>query len=64
MTAVLELPPAGTLAGIAKREFPGVRVVAVKTPDDLPAARELVAEYHGPPPGTDRADTGLVGALR
>ncbi len=76
VTAVLELPPAGTLAGIAKREFPGVRVVAVKTPDDLPAARELVAEYGGPPAGTDRAgtdragtavgetDTGLVGALR
>ncbi|WP_239333631.1 ACP S-malonyltransferase [Frankia sp. CiP3] len=67
VTAVLELPPAGTLAGIAKREFPGVRIVAVKTPDDLPAARELVAEFAGGDPvgdGVEETLSGLVGVPR
>ncbi|MBL7551314.1 ACP S-malonyltransferase [Frankia sp. AgB1.9] len=45
--AVIELPPAGTLAGIARRELPGVRILAVKSPDDLAAARELLAEHVG-----------------
>lgn len=45
--AVIELPPAGTLAGIARRELPGVRILAVKSPDDLVAARELIAEHVG-----------------
>ncbi|MCM3886989.1 ACP S-malonyltransferase [Frankia sp. R82] len=48
VTAVIELPPAGTLAGIARRELPGVRIVAVKSPDDLAAARDLIAEHAGP----------------
>jgi len=43
VTAAVELAPAGTLTGIAKRELPGVRLVAVKTPADLDAARELIA---------------------
>ncbi len=47
VSAVIELPPAGTLAGIARRELPGVRILAIKSPDDLPAARELVAEHVG-----------------
>ncbi len=47
VTAVLELPPAGTLAGLAKRELPGVQIVTLKTPDDLPAAAELLARYAG-----------------
>ncbi|ONH30954.1 ACP S-malonyltransferase [Pseudofrankia asymbiotica] len=42
--AVIELPPAGTLAGIARRELPGVKILPIKSPDDLPAARELLAE--------------------
>ncbi len=49
VTAVVELAPGGVLAGIAKREMPGVDVIAVKTPDDLAAARELIASrpQHG-----------------
>jgi [acyl-carrier-protein] S-malonyltransferase len=47
VTALLELSPAGTLAGLAKRAMPGVRIVALKTPDDLAAARDLVAEFAG-----------------
>jgi [acyl-carrier-protein] S-malonyltransferase len=43
VTAVVELPPAGTLAGLARRELAGVQVLALKTPDDLPAARVLLA---------------------
>jgi [acyl-carrier-protein] S-malonyltransferase len=45
VTALVELPPAGTLAGLAKRELRGcgVEILAVKTPADLAAARELIA---------------------
>jgi [acyl-carrier-protein] S-malonyltransferase len=45
VTALIELPPAGALAGLAKRGMPGVEIVAVKTPADLDAARDL-AERH------------------
>jgi [acyl-carrier-protein] S-malonyltransferase len=41
--ALIELPPAGTLVGLARRELKGVRTLALKTPDDLDAAAELVA---------------------
>lgn len=43
VTAIIELPPAGTLAGLAKRELRGVPIVTVNTPDDLEAARDLIA---------------------
>ena len=42
ISAAIELAPAGTLTGIAKRELPGVELLAVKTPDDLPRARALM----------------------
>lgn len=45
VTAVIELPPAGTLTGLIKRAMPGVEALALKTPDDLDAARELVARH-------------------
>ena len=45
MTALIELPPAGTLTGLAKRALRGVRLVALKTPDDLAAAHALLAEH-------------------
>ena len=44
VTALIEVSPGGTLVGLAKRALPGVRTVALKTPDDLEAARALVAE--------------------
>lgn len=49
VTGAVELAPGGVLAGIAKRELPGVELVAIKTPDDLDKARELVASrpQHG-----------------
>lgn len=45
VTGVLELTPAGTLTGIAKRAMKGVETFALKTPDDLAAAREFVATH-------------------
>lgn len=45
VTAAVELAPAGTLAGLAKRAMKGVQVVTVNTPDDLPAAAALIAEH-------------------
>jgi [acyl-carrier-protein] S-malonyltransferase len=43
VTALLEVCPGGTLTGLAKRALPGVKTLALKTPDDLDAARELIA---------------------
>jgi [acyl-carrier-protein] S-malonyltransferase len=48
VTAIIEVAPAGTLVGLAKRALPGVRTLALKTPDDIDAARAVVAE-HGDP---------------
>lgn len=45
VTAVVELPPAGTLTGLVKRELREATAVALRTPDDLPAARRAVAEH-------------------
>lgn len=59
-TALIELPPAGTLVGLAKRALPGVQALAVKSPDDLDAARRLISEHGaGPVPApapSDRQD--------
>jgi [acyl-carrier-protein] S-malonyltransferase len=46
VTAMIEIPPAGTLTNLAKRAMPGVETLALKTPDDLPAAWNLI-EKHG-----------------
>ena len=45
VTALIELPPAGTLTGLARRGLPGVTLAALKTPDDLDTARKLLAEH-------------------
>jgi [acyl-carrier-protein] S-malonyltransferase len=45
VTAIIEVSPAGTLAGIAKRAMPGVEAVAVKTPENLEAALELIINH-------------------
>ncbi|MEU6138938.1 ACP S-malonyltransferase [Streptomyces sp. NPDC047081] len=44
-TAIIEVSPGGTLVGLAKRALPGVQTLALKTPDDLDAARALIAEH-------------------
>ncbi|CAL9591746.1 ACP S-malonyltransferase [Streptomyces sp. ICN988] len=45
VTALIEVCPGGTLTGLAKRALPGVKTLALKSPADLDAARELVAEH-------------------
>ena len=45
VTALIELPPAGTLVGLAKRALKGVELLAVKGPEDLDAARRLIEEH-------------------
>jgi [acyl-carrier-protein] S-malonyltransferase len=45
VTALVELVPGGTLAGLAKRALPGIELLALKTPDQLDAARALMAAH-------------------
>ncbi|WP_182111429.1 ACP S-malonyltransferase [Actinotalea sp. JY-7876] len=49
VTGLIELAPAGVLTGLARRSLPGVETVAVKTPADLEAARDLALRHAGPP---------------
>ncbi|MGR3938138.1 ACP S-malonyltransferase [Streptomyces sp. BRA346] len=55
VTAMIEVAPGGTLTGIAKRALPGVATLALKTPDDLDAARALIAEHAVPAADTPAA---------
>lgn len=45
VTGIIEVSPAGTLVGLAKRSMPGIESVALKTPDQLPLALELAAKH-------------------
>lgn len=45
VTAIIELPPAKALAGLAKRQLPGVEIVKVNGPDDLEAAKDLITRH-------------------
>ena len=45
VTGIIEVAPGGVLTGLAKRSLKGVPAVALKTPDDLPAARELLEQH-------------------
>ena len=45
VTAIIEVAPAGTLVGLAKRSMPGVESVAVKTPENLEAALSLINNH-------------------
>jgi [acyl-carrier-protein] S-malonyltransferase len=47
VTGLIELPPAGTLVGLAKRGLKGVETLALKTPDDLEAAQRMLLEHGG-----------------
>ena len=46
VTALIELPPAGTLVGLAKRALPGVETLAIKAPADLDGARALLQRHN------------------
>ena len=45
VTGVIELPPAGTLVGLLKRATPEIETFALKTADDLSAAREFAGRH-------------------
>lgn len=45
VTGLLELPPSGTLTGIAKRNIKGVELFSLNTPDQLPEAHAFVAKH-------------------
>ena len=45
VTSVIELPPAGTLVGLVRRALPSVETLAIKSPDDLVAARALIEQH-------------------
>jgi [acyl-carrier-protein] S-malonyltransferase len=45
VTVVIELPPAGTLVGLVRRDLKGVATLALKTPDDLEKAAALIEEH-------------------
>jgi [acyl-carrier-protein] S-malonyltransferase len=47
ITGLLEMPPAGTLTGIAKRNLKGVELFALNTPDQLEGAMEFVRRHGG-----------------
>ena len=45
VTALIEVAPAGTLVGLAKRSMPGLETLAIKSPDNLDAALALIANH-------------------
>lgn len=45
VTAIIEVAPGGVLTGLAKRSMKGIPAVALKTPEDLDAARELLEAH-------------------
>ena len=47
ITALIELAPAGVLTGLARRTLRGVEAVAIKSPDDVAAAQDLIARHAG-----------------
>jgi len=55
VSALIELPPAGTLTGLARRAMPDVESFKLNNPGDLDAARALLAA-HGTGPGRAEAD--------
>lgn len=47
VTGLIELAPGGVLTGLARRVLPDVERVALKSPADLDAARDLAARHTG-----------------
>jgi [acyl-carrier-protein] S-malonyltransferase len=47
VTATVELPPAGTLSGLIRRNLKGTATLALKTPDDLDRVAGLIYDQSG-----------------
>ena len=63
VTGLIEIPPAGTLTNLAKRNLPGVEVLALKTPDDLEQAHRMIREHGRPGHDDATAAPGDSGTL-
>jgi [acyl-carrier-protein] S-malonyltransferase len=50
VTGLLELAPGGVLTGLARRTLPGVETLALRSPADLDAARDLIRRHAGSTP--------------
>lgn len=48
VTGLIEIPPAGALANLAKRGLPGVEVLALKSPDQISEAHRMIREHAQP----------------
>jgi [acyl-carrier-protein] S-malonyltransferase len=57
VTGLIEMPPAGTLTGIAKRNLKGVELFSLNTPDQIEDAREFVRRHGVPAPATPITDS-------
>jgi [acyl-carrier-protein] S-malonyltransferase len=64
VSTLIELPPAGTLTGLARRALPGVRTLGLKSPGDLEQARALLAAGHDTHTGSPAPDWRLLVAPR
>ncbi len=64
VSATIELAPAGTLTGIARRELPGVQLIAVKTPADLESAQRLLDDQAATSSGDPRVAPLATGMPR
>lgn len=62
VTGLLELPPSGTLTGIAKRNLKGIELFSLNTPDQLADAHEFVTK-HGATPANELGSTPAVTLL-
>jgi [acyl-carrier-protein] S-malonyltransferase len=60
VTGLIEIPPAGTLANLAKRGLPGVEVLALKSPDQLSDAHRMISEHAQPSQIADNPTWRLV----
>ena len=60
VTGVIEVPPAGTLTNLIKRALPGIETVALKTPADLEAARDMVTRHGSASPMDDSPTWRMV----
>ena len=47
VTGVIEVPPAGTLAGLVKRAHSEIQTFTLKGPEDLDAAKAFIAQHGG-----------------
>jgi [acyl-carrier-protein] S-malonyltransferase len=60
VTTLIELPPAGTLTGLARRGLPGVTTLGLKRPGDLDHARALLAAAHDAHPDSHAPEWRLL----